>query len=189
MWDQLKVDDNNFGWLVSALTNGMAVAVTDGSYNSDMSPNISGAGWIIYCFRTGKQVMGNFYKVSTSANSYPGELLGLLALHVFLWNVEQHYSLASSPTQNWCYNLDALKATKCPRKCVATGTKQADVFCSLHALHRRHKTTHQYFQVLTHQDDLLSWECLSLQAQLNCICNAQAKAAIRRGAMAPPCTS
>ena len=63
-------------------------------------------------------------------------------------------------------------------KHVATGTKQADVF----------RSTHQYFHVLAHQDDLLSWECLSLQAQLNCICNAQAKAAVCHGAMASPRT-
>ena len=177
MWEQLAVDNNDFGWLASA-TNGTAVTITDGSYNRDMPPNIFGAGWIIYCFWTGKQVMGNFYEVSTSADSYHSELLGLLALHIFLWNVEQHYSLASSPTQIWCDNLGALMATKRPCKQVATGTKQAHVFRSLRPLRCKHKTTHQYFHDLAHHDNLLSWECLSLQAQLNCICNAQAKTAV-----------
>jgi hypothetical protein len=188
MWEHIEADDNDFSWIADALKNGTIIAVTDGSYHQDMAPTISGAGWILYCFRTGKQVTGSFYEHSPTAGAYRGELLGMLALHVFLYAVEDHFNLTGCPTHIWCDCKGALYAIKRRRKRVSTGTKHADVFRALRGVRRKTKTDHQYSHVLAHQDDIMSWDCLSIQAQLNCICDSLAKAAVRRGHFATPRT-
>ena len=123
MWEQIEHDNTDMTWLATALANGTVMAVTDGSYNKSAAPQISGAGWIIYCFRTGKQIRtGSFYEISPFASSYHGKLLGLLALHVILYTMETHYSLKSAPTNIWCDCKGALHASKCCQKHIGTGT-------------------------------------------------------------------
>ncbi|MGB2419943.1 MAG: hypothetical protein ACPH9Z_07405, partial [Luminiphilus sp.] len=67
MWQNVGNDDNSLDWLVAAIERGTTIWVTDGSYNKDIAPNISGAGWVIYCTETKKHLYGNFYEQSTSA--------------------------------------------------------------------------------------------------------------------------
>ena len=71
-------------------------------------------------------------------------------------------------------------------KRVSTGTKHADAFCALGGVCWKTKTEHQYLHVLAYQDGVMSWYCLSIQAQLNCICDSLAKAAVRWGHFAAP---
>ena len=172
MWDQITVEDNDFSWLATALQNDTAVAGTDGSYYSDMAPQISGAGWIIYCFQICKLLV-------------PWRVIrGLLALHIFLHSIKKCFdTIASSPTHIWCENLGALTAVKRHRKKISTGTMtQANISWVLQAVRRNNISTHQYFHVPTHQDNIniIVWDCLSLQAQLNCICDSSCPTLIRQ---------
>jgi hypothetical protein len=70
---------------VSGLEKGTIVCVTDGSYNRKVVPNISGAGFVLYCTKAKCMLRGNFYEESTAASSYQGELLGLVAIHTTLF--------------------------------------------------------------------------------------------------------
>ena len=56
--------------------------VTDGSYNRELAPSVSGAGWVLYCTHCGKKLFGSFAEFSPKAGSYCAELLGLLAIHI-----------------------------------------------------------------------------------------------------------
>ena len=47
MWAKVINEGSNLDWLVNALNNG--TVITDGSYKKDIAPDVSGAGWVIYC--------------------------------------------------------------------------------------------------------------------------------------------
>ena len=45
-----KVNEGlDLGWVVEAMTRETAIWVTDGSYNKKIAPQVSSAGWIVYC--------------------------------------------------------------------------------------------------------------------------------------------
>ena len=77
MWEQVQQEGGDISWLVEALQNNTAVLVTDGSYDRECAPSVSGAGWKITCRTARKFMEGSFFEVSNSANAYRGELLGL----------------------------------------------------------------------------------------------------------------
>ena len=89
MWTNIANEGPNFTWVVDAITNSTAVWVTDGSYNKEVAPLISGAGWILFCTRTKQRMYGSFYEVSPKAGPYRAELLGLLAVHILVAAIEQ----------------------------------------------------------------------------------------------------
>ena len=60
--------------------DGNLVCVTDGSYMKKRAKNVCSAGWILACRVTKRQIGGTFVEISPSADSYRGELLGMLAI-------------------------------------------------------------------------------------------------------------
>ena len=58
--------------------------MTDGSYMRETREDVSAACWIFHCRKTGHKLIGTFYEESNQANSYRGERLGLLAIHLLL---------------------------------------------------------------------------------------------------------
>jgi hypothetical protein len=90
MWEHIRL----FGpmaLLAQAFRNGTAVCVTDGSFNPKLNKRTSGAGWLIYCTAEERiLVEGSFAEDHEKAGSYRGELLGLLALHLFVSAVQQY---------------------------------------------------------------------------------------------------
>jgi hypothetical protein len=60
MWQYVEGDSSKLTWLATALTNGTAVMVTDGSFNQALAPDISGAGWMITCTSQWKMLGGRF---------------------------------------------------------------------------------------------------------------------------------
>ena len=84
MWAKVINEGSNLDWLVNALNNGTVISVTDGSYKKDIAPDVSGAGWVIYCEQSKLKLTGSFYERSPDAGSYRGELMGLTALHLII---------------------------------------------------------------------------------------------------------
>ena len=72
------------------MKNGTVTSVIDGLYMEHLYRNISGAGWIIQDRATGKRVQGLLAEWSTAAGSYRGELLGMLAVCMFLRAAEDY---------------------------------------------------------------------------------------------------
>ena len=48
MWTNLISKGRDPRWVVDAIRNGTAVWVTNRSFKSEVSPHVSGAGWLIY---------------------------------------------------------------------------------------------------------------------------------------------
>ena len=182
MWEQLDIG-TDLTWLVKAIQEGTAVAVTDGSYNKKLAPNISGAGWIIRCKVTGKEVRGSFSEYSTSAGSYRGELLGTLAINTFLLAVEEYYHIHKNETVVFCDNKGAIYTFSKKTKRVPSGMKHADIQRAKRTVEARMKSKLKHKHVYGHQDDRRSRRSLSLEAWLNCACDELAKGAVVRAAM------
>ncbi len=83
MWEHIVEGNIEVGWVRNALANGTFLAVTDGSYDREKAPTVSGLGRIIVCTDCHRTLWGSFFEASHSAGSYRGELLGLVAIHTF----------------------------------------------------------------------------------------------------------
>ena len=157
--------------------------MTDGSYDRNRAPNISGAGWVICCLSTKKIFRASFFEVSPDASSYRGELLGLLALHVFISAIVAFYELDEVHAKVCCDNIAALRQSSRRRSRVKTGSSQADILRVLRTIKSNHKLQLTYEHVDSHQDRKKLWWQLTLEEQLNCVCDYLAKSAVSRSMM------
>ena len=183
MWEKLDYEED-LGWLSEALIAGSLVCVTDGSYDRARARDISGAGWIIYCVRSRKSVRGAFAERSNSASSYRGELLGMLAIHLFLLAVEESGGLEGGAAEVHCDNKGAIYTFDKEGKRVPSGAKNADIQRVLRRIKARMKGKHSRHHVKAHQDDHKRRSQLSLAAQLNCVCDDMAKDAVKESRVA-----
>ncbi len=53
MWTNIVNEENNLQWVIEAIVNGTAVWVAGGFYHKDITPSISGVGWLIYYYTQG----------------------------------------------------------------------------------------------------------------------------------------
>ena len=178
MWTNVRNEGKNLRWVVDAISGGTAVWVTDGSYNRTVAPHTSGAGWLICCTRTGLKMTGRFYERSHKASSYRAELLGLLAIHVLLAALEEYYSIPGSTGKICCDNQGALFKSKEVRRRIPVGSSQADIKRAFRNVKTGLRATLKYEWVESHQDRLKLWFQLSLEQQLNCLCDSLAKEAV-----------
>ena len=198
-WDYLRSWKGAWMWehvhlpygldaVVEAISNGTAVYVTDGSYMRTLAPDIDGAGWVIYC-HTRKRILlrGSMSERNAMAGSYRGELLGLLAIHLWVSAVETYFSLPAGKRGTVaCDNLGALNRCKQRRKKISPRTKHADILRVFRTLHRKICGTFHYQHVYGHQDRTRLWHQLSLLEKLNCKCDDLAKAAVTAGIRGRP---
>eukprot|EP00956_Cyclotella_meneghiniana_P010918 scaffold15270_cov101-Cyclotella_meneghiniana.AAC.2 len=185
MWEDLHMP-LGLDAVVSSIRNGSAIYVTDGSYMRTLDPLIDGAGWLIYC-RTARRIVlkGSMAERNSNAGSYRGELLGLLAIHLWVAAVEEFYRLEEGPRGLIaCDNLGALNKAQLRRKKIRAGAKHSDILRVLRRLHNRRRgckwQAFEYKHVYGHQDQLRLWSRLTLLEKLNCKCDSLAKAAVSR---------
>ena len=181
MWTDMHVDfDSSVDWFLRSLSHGSLVWVTDGSHNRTRSPNICGAGWIVKDVTTNRQWACSFYEVSDLANSYRAELLGLLSIHTFILALSKYYALPSQSTVNLrCDNKGALRTSSRKLIRIRPTSKCADILRCLRSLHTQLTDVHiHYAHVAAHMDDVLQWEDLTLEQQLNVQCDFLAKKAV-----------
>ncbi len=108
MWDYVSDRISEPSWIPRALEQGTVILATDGSYNKKRGPNISRAGWVIACQKSGKMIKGSFYEFSSNASSYRGELLGLVVIHTLILHVCRIYQPTSACRKIICNSKSAL---------------------------------------------------------------------------------
>ena len=118
---------DDFSWVLEAPEQGTGTWVTDGSYMAELRPDVSGAGWIFYCARTGHKLARSFYEESAQAGSYRAERLGLLAIHLLLAAITQHFGTSTTLTKIYCDNEGGLYASSKRSPRVKAGSSQADI--------------------------------------------------------------
>ena len=127
MWNDVKNSGEDFSWVLEALEQGTCTWVTDESYMEELRTDVRGAGWIFYCARTGHKLAGSFYEESAQAGSYRAERLGLLAIHLLLAAIMQHFGTATALTKIYCDNEGGLYASSKRSPRVKAGPSQADI--------------------------------------------------------------
>ena len=178
MWRDLRISEDP-SWVAESLTKGTLVCVTDGSYNKNIDPEICSAGWIIQCRESGKRIIGTVLERSASAGSYRGELLGMLAIKLFLLAVEEFYQTVASGNKICCDNKGALFTFGRKSKRVPKGRSNSDIHRVIRTINSKMKSKYLQNHVKAHQDDHSLLRNLSFEAQLNCICDYLAKHALQ----------
>jgi hypothetical protein len=87
MWngvDDMQHTKHDLTWIVEGIKANSLIWVTDGLHGRKKATDLSGAGWMIFCKRTGLKLTGNFWECSVSASSYRVEMLGLGAQHLLV---------------------------------------------------------------------------------------------------------
>ena len=182
MWERMTGDTEDVSWMATALTKGTLLMAADGSYNPNKSTLISGAGWIICCSRSGMRIQGQAYEKSTSAGSYRGEMLGLLALYAIIATVHEYFKLTETSGVIIGDNQGALGQAHQKKKRVTPSEKQTDIIRAIRAAkHHSQGAKLEKRWVKSHVDDLKQWKELTIEEQLNTICDELAKAAVREG--------
>ena len=182
MWEQMTGDTSDMSWLATALINGTLIMAADGSYNSNKSTLISGAGWIIRCLSSGKSIQGSAYEKSTCAGSYRGEMLGLLALYATTATAHSFFNLHKTSGVIIGDNKGALYQAHRKHKRVTPSSSQTDIIRAIRsARYQCPEAKIEKRWVKSHVDNLKAWKDLSIDEQLNTLCDDLAKAAIRRG--------
>ena len=168
-WEDIQWPDGT-EWMAEAMKNGTLTSVTDGSYMEHLHRNMSGAGWIIQDRASGKRVQVSLAEWSTTAGSYRGKLLGMLAVRVLLLAAEEYYR-ASTTNQTGnsvsCDTMGALHtfAKECKR--VPASRSNADIRRTLGEVNRLALNKYSLEHVKGHRDSNTRPEDLSLEAQLN----------------------
>ncbi len=173
MWEHIVEGDINVDWIRNALTKGMFLAVTNGSYDRTAVPTVSGSGWIIVCTACQCTLQGSFIEVSWSAGSCRGKLLGLVAIHTFATAIAQYFAVTEILGTISCDNMAALNQASKNRKRIGVGVKHSDLHCMICTLKHLARTGFRYVHVKAHQDKLKAWRELTLLGQLNVLCDGQ----------------
>jgi hypothetical protein len=158
------------------MTKGSLIWTTDGSYNRKKAVDLSGAGLIIFCKNTGRQITGAFWEQSFAASSFQAEMLGLCALHLLARALSEYYNLNNWSATMCCDNKRALILSSHHRGQIRPSTKCTQR--SFRATKQTYQEGFKYTHVYSHMDHHLSWLQLSLTQQLNCVCNTLAKRAV-----------
>lgn len=180
MWDNVIEGYTEVEWIRTALESNTFLGVTDGSYNRERAGTVSGSGWVICCTRSKRILRGSFYETSPTASSYRGELLGLVAIHTFIIGISTFYKLDRPSGKICCDNLAALNQSGRQRRRVRTGMKHADLHRAIRTIKLKAPMKIVYEHVRAHQDRILPWSMLSLEQQLNVICDELANEAVVR---------
>ncbi len=178
MWDYIQEGKTDVSWVSAALTAGTFIGVTDGSYDCVRAGTVSSAGWIICCTTMKKLLRGSFYETSPKASLYREELLGLVALHTMIVAVAKHFQLTTVVGKICCDNNSALGQAGKVCKRVSVGMKHSDLHQAIHTLKCSFRMDMKYSHVQAHQDRILPRSMLTLEQQLNIICNNLANKAV-----------
>jgi hypothetical protein len=180
MWEYVTHEETDMSWLRDAMSNGSLLAVTDGSYDRGRANNVSRSGWILLCTVSRRTLWGSFFEISPKARAYRGELLGLVAIHTLALAAARFFHIECVSGKICCDNITALNQAKQVRQRVRVGIKHLDLHCTVRNLKCSTKMAFRYAHVQAHQDRITPWSQLSLEAQLNVICDKLANGVVTR---------
>jgi hypothetical protein len=94
--------------------------------------------------------------------------------------VAQFYEIDTAIGKICCNNVSALGQSSKSRKQVSTGTKHSDLHRTIRTIKCSVKLCMEYLHVRAHQDRILPWSMLTLEQQLNVICDELANGVMAR---------
>jgi hypothetical protein len=101
-------------------------------------------------------------------------------LHTLIVTVAKHFQLVTAVGKICCNNISALGQAGKAQKRVSAGMKHSDLHRAICTLKCTSRLDMKYSHVRAHQDQILPWSMLTLEQQLNVICDGLANNAIAR---------
>jgi hypothetical protein len=86
MWDNLSIM-GDLGWIAASIADNSCIAVMDGSYIKELYPYLNSAAFVLECSKGRGRLTGSFVEQTPNTGNHRGELLGLMAIHLFLWGI------------------------------------------------------------------------------------------------------
>ncbi len=176
IWDDLKVTRGT-DWIAQAIAKGILVAVADGSYIREHHPELCAAAFVLECTRNRGWMVGFFPEAYKAANTFQGELLGMMVIHLLLLAVNTVSPGFAGYVKIY---LDCLRALGCiaelPPYRIPTRCRHSDILKTILVNCDGLSFHWEYIHAEAHQDDCMRWEELSREAQLNAGSNAGTKA-------------
>jgi hypothetical protein len=177
MWEYMKEGEIDTLWLRDALINRTLIGITEGSFNRHKAKSCSGSGWILVCTASKRTLRGSFNEISAAAGLYQGKLLGLVALHTLILVVADYYNLQCVSEKN---NISTLNQASRIRKRVRSEIKHSDLQRAIRTYKCKVNMALKYQHIKAHQEAIKPWSMLTLEEQLNVICDKLAKEAVLR---------
>ena len=106
------------------------------------------------CRQTGRMISGTLKEKSLSAGSYRGEMLGMLAIKLFLLVVEEYHGVITLDNRICCNNKDAMFTFEKKSKQVPASKANTDIQRVLRTINARTKSNFVQRQVKAHQDEV-----------------------------------
>ena len=156
MWEDLRMTESP-EWVAECLQNRTLICVTDGSYDKQRAGDVSSAGWTMACRQTGRRISGTLVEKSRSAGSYRGEMLGMLAIRLFLLAVEEYHGVITKDNRICCDNKGALVTFEKKSKRVPSGKSNTDIQRVMRTIYARTKSNFVQRHVKAHQDEVKKW--------------------------------
>jgi hypothetical protein len=128
---------------------------------------------------TSNFLQGEFAEQSEGAGSYRGEQLGMLAIHLVLLTMEEHYGEIPSAAKIFCDNKGTILTFSRRHKRVSSTVVNHDILRVLRQIQGKSKLHHRIQHVKAHQDEHFALHMLDLEEWLNYDCDRRAKRAIR----------
>jgi hypothetical protein len=178
MWEYTKEGEIDTLWLRDALLNSTLIDVMDGSFDRHKAKSCSGSGWILVCTASKRTLRGSFYEISAAAGLYRSKLLGLVALHTLILAVADYYNLQGVSGKICCDNISALNQVSRIRKQVRSRIKHSNLQRAICTYKCKVSMALKYEHVKAYQDAIKPWSMLTLDEQLNVICDELAKGAV-----------
>jgi hypothetical protein len=141
-------------WVDKSILEGTLVGMTDGSYMRELFPNLCSAAFVLECSKGQGRVVGLFSKTLFVANTYRGELLGLMAIHLILLSINKIHPTLAGSIEIISDCLGALKrVTYLPLYQIPSRCRHSDILKAILVNCRDLTFTTYYSHIKAHQDD------------------------------------
>jgi hypothetical protein len=187
MWENLVVSGasgcglnmqcrSKFEWIKEAIEGNSLFAVSDGSYIKQLHPELCSAAIILECQKSGGLLTLSFAEGSRYANTYRGELLGLMAIHLLLLSFNRVWPELQGSVHIYSDCLGALdKVENLPPRRIPSKCRHSDILKNIMVNCSDLSFKRIFSHVKAHQDDRKGWDEMERQAQMNCGCDHGAK--------------
>ena len=179
IWNHLRINDNGI-WLASALQNGTAILVCDGSYQPHLATTLGTAAWKIECTETQESAMAVLPSPTNIANAYRSELTGIYASLAMILAVTTLHNVESGSLLAGCDNEQGLYLSSLINDRVSPKQKHSDILRTIRNVRGKLSIDITFKHISGHQDDTILYEHLDRPSQLNIDCDLLAKAGLRR---------
>jgi hypothetical protein len=178
MWDNLSIM-GDLNWIAVSIADNSCVAVTDGLYMKELYPHLNSAAFVLECSKGRGRLVGSIVEHTPNAGSYRGELLGLMAIHLILWGVNEVCQGLQGSAHILSDCLGALNKVKnLPPYCIPTQCSHSDILKNILVNCSNLSFTQIFSHVKAHQYNHTGYESLTRSLQLNCQMDYHAKKAI-----------